>query len=59
MAVRRHKPVETGPCVPPELYWGLLPGAFPYFDGDDPRTDEAHGRRRVWAQQVRAAGYTP
>lgn len=59
MATRKTtKADEMVPGVPPGLYWGLPPWAFPYFGPDDPRSDRSGGKRHRWVGQVRAAGYS-
>jgi hypothetical protein len=56
MATRKVRAdVETG--IPPALYWGLAPGAFPYFGHGDPRSDRSVYRHRQFREQARVAGY--
>lgn len=54
---RRAAPTATDAGIPPELFYGIAKGAFPFF-GDDPRSVEESGRRHRWAAEVRKAGYT-
>ena len=55
--MKRRQPPSEAAGIPPELYYGLAPGAFPFY-GDDPRSIEESGRRHRWADEVRRHGYT-
>jgi hypothetical protein len=58
MARRRTPDPSTHPAIPPNLYAGLVPGAFPYTPDDAARTGKSLSAHRDWSAAVHAAGYT-
>ncbi len=58
---RRQAPSDAA-GIPPELFYGIARGAFPWYGSDDPgsaaRSSESSHGRRLWEDEVRRHGYT-
>lgn len=57
MGRRRASKAHEGPAIPPELYYGLAPGAF-VASTDQAVMARSLGAHREWSDAAREAGWT-